>query len=165
MLTKSECGVDPAFQLRIQATCQAHLRSRQREFTELLAQRRRLSIMCNDKRWAETSGLKIECCILGGPPTSWYSTQRQRCTPLRPIRRVVDEVTARLIRSSMITVKTFTPCEHGKAWGITTANYLEDAGADIHRICYEGSEPLDPLTEWMLNECEVNIAKVESTLQ
>ncbi|KAI8711694.1 Amidase domain-containing protein [Fusarium sp. LHS14.1] len=86
-------------------------------------------------------------------------------SPLPPVRRVMDKVTTRLIHSSIITVKTFIPLEHGKAWEIITANYFEDAGADIRKICHEGSEPIDPLTEWILNECEVNTAKVGSTLQ
>ena len=121
--------------------------------------------MCNDKRWAETSGLKIEGCILKDRLPFSILLDDGVVPPLRPVRRVVDEVTARLIRNSMITVKTFNHCQYGKAWEIITAKYLEDTVADIHRICYEGSEPLDPLTEWMLYECEVNIAKVESTLQ
>ncbi|RSL44827.1 hypothetical protein CEP53_011037 [Fusarium sp. AF-6] len=86
-------------------------------------------------------------------------------SPLPPVRRIMDKVTAHLIRSPMITVKTFNPWEHGKAWEIIAANYFEDASDDIRRICHEGSEPLDPLTEWILNECEVNAEKVGSTLQ
>ncbi|RSL54836.1 hypothetical protein CEP54_009672 [Fusarium duplospermum] len=86
-------------------------------------------------------------------------------SPLPPVSRVLYKVTSRLIRNSGITVKTFTPWKHDKSWEIVTANYFEDAGADIRKICRQGSEPLDPLTEWILNECEVNAAKVGPSLQ
>ena len=65
--------------------------------------------MCNDKRWAETRGLKIEGCILEDRQPFGILLDDDVASPLRPVRHVVDEVTARLIRNSMVTIKTFTP--------------------------------------------------------
>ncbi|KAF4458444.1 fatty-acid amide hydrolase [Fusarium albosuccineum] len=86
-------------------------------------------------------------------------------SPLPPVRRVMEKVRSRLKDSSNIELKAFTPWDHAKAWRIIASNYFEDAGADIRKICHEGGEPLEPLTEWILHECEISSSLVGATMQ
>ncbi|KAI8648980.1 Amidase domain-containing protein [Fusarium keratoplasticum] len=86
-------------------------------------------------------------------------------SPLPPVRRVMDKVRSHLQDSPAIELKTFTPWNHAKAWRIIASNYFEDAGADIRKTCRQGGEPLEPLTEWILNECEISSSLVGATMQ
>lgn len=82
--------------------------------------------------------------------------------PLPPVRHVITKFQDRLSRNtqSNIEIKPFKPLDHGRAWTLIAGNYLEDAGADIRRICDEGREPLLPLTEWILSQTEAAMAAV-----
>ncbi|KAF4947687.1 hypothetical protein FSARC_13904 [Fusarium sarcochroum] len=86
-------------------------------------------------------------------------------TPLPPVRRVLEKVKSRLSSSSTIELIPFTPWDHAKAWRIVAANYFEDAGVDIRKTCEAGNEPLELLTEWILDECEVSSHLVGKTIQ
>ena len=77
----------------------------------------------------------------------------------------MDRVRARLTNSPAIRFVEYTPFDHQKAWSIVAANYFEDSGADIRRTCSESTEPLDTLTEWILEQCEINARLVGGTLQ
>lgn len=86
-------------------------------------------------------------------------------TPLPPVRRVLAKVRSQLESHSHMEVTTFTPWDHAKAWRVIASNYFEDAGADIRKTCRAGGEPLAPLTEWILNECESSALLVGKTMQ
>lgn len=86
-------------------------------------------------------------------------------SPLPPVRRVLAKVNERLQASSAIEFVPFTAYQHAKAWNIIAANYFEDAGADIRQKCRLSSEPLEPLTEWIIDQCEKATLTVGDTLQ
>ena len=86
-------------------------------------------------------------------------------SPLPPVQRVLDLVAAKLFRSDQIELVPFKPYKHQEAWEIITANYFEDGGATIRKICATSGEPLRPLSEWILNECAQNEKLVAETLQ
>ncbi|KAF9879666.1 hypothetical protein CkaCkLH20_02477 [Colletotrichum karsti] len=86
-------------------------------------------------------------------------------SPLPPVHRVLSSVSQRLMNSADIELVPFVPWDHAKAWSIIAANYFEDTGEDIRKKCAEGDEPLEPLTEWILEQCEHSTLAVGKTLQ
>lgn len=85
--------------------------------------------------------------------------------PLPPVQLVLEDVTKKLKASPLIQLREFTAWHHEEAWQIISANYFEDGGAKIAKLCAESGEELRPLTAWMIAECRKNEAKVHSTPQ
>ncbi|KAL4787417.1 amidase [Aspergillus varians] len=85
--------------------------------------------------------------------------------PLPPVQLIIEDVTKKLKASPLIQVREFTPFNHEKAWQVISANYFEDGGATIEKICAESGEALRPLTAWMIEECKKNEALIHSTPQ
>lgn len=86
-------------------------------------------------------------------------------TPLPPVQLVLEEVTKKLAAHGSLEVVPFAPLQHDEAWKIISANYFEDGGETIKRICAESGEELRPLTAWMIEQCKKNELLVGSTTQ
>ncbi|PLB53955.1 amidase [Aspergillus steynii IBT 23096] len=86
-------------------------------------------------------------------------------SPFPPVRYIIDQVKDRLKNSPFVELVPFEPLDHDAAWQIISANYFEDAGADIKAFCKAGNEPLLPLTEWIINQCQENMSIVAPTMQ
>ncbi|PTB79858.1 amidase signature enzyme [Trichoderma longibrachiatum ATCC 18648] len=84
-------------------------------------------------------------------------------SPLPPVRTAMRRITEKLGRAIDVQVVTFSPMEHARGWSIIAANYFEDGGANIRAICEKGGEPVLPLTEWIINECQKGRAEVASS--
>ncbi|KAK1147921.1 hypothetical protein N8T08_000437 [Aspergillus melleus] len=85
--------------------------------------------------------------------------------PLPPVRTVLDIIKQRLGQAESLDIVPFTPFNHADAWRIITANYFEDGGADIRALMLAGNEPSMPLTDWIINQCQKNMAFVAPTMQ
>ncbi|CAG7962777.1 unnamed protein product [Penicillium olsonii] len=86
-------------------------------------------------------------------------------SPFPPVQTVMRELQERLGKHHSIHVVPFKPLDHEEAWRIISANYFEDGGADIRNICQAGNEPLLPMTEWIIRQCQENASRVAPTMQ
>ncbi|KAH6607064.1 amidase [Trichoderma cornu-damae] len=84
-------------------------------------------------------------------------------SPLPPVRAAMRRVADALRRSVDVQVVSFSPMAHARAWSIVAANYFEDGGANIRAICERGGEPVLPLTEWIIGECQRGRAAVAAS--
>jgi Asp-tRNA(Asn)/Glu-tRNA(Gln) amidotransferase A subunit family amidase len=82
-----------------------------------------------------------------------------------PVQYIIDNFRNRLAQSASVQVLPFSPVDHEEAWRIIAANYFEDGGADICEICQNGNEALLPPTNWILQQCQVNMSAVAATHQ
>ncbi|CAG8947674.1 unnamed protein product [Penicillium salamii] len=86
-------------------------------------------------------------------------------SPFPPVRHVVTKIRDILEKDPRIEVVKFHPLDHAGGWRIIAANYFEDGGADIRKLCKDGGESLLPLTDWILKECETSAKMVSATMQ
>jgi amidase len=86
-------------------------------------------------------------------------------SPLPPVRSIVQDVWGKLRASSLVRVTEFNPLHHDQAWSIITANYFEGGATKIRQLCEDGSEPVLPLTDWILSTAGANEAALAETPQ
>lgn len=85
--------------------------------------------------------------------------------PSPAVVQTLDAFVNKLKGNSIFDISEFAPLNHDNAWSIIAANYLEDAGTRIKKLCAEGGEPVLPLVEWLIGETEKWQATVSSNPQ
>ncbi|ORY22891.1 putative amidase [Naematelia encephala] len=72
-------------------------------------------------------------------------------TPVAPIRRAMEAVIGKLQETGNFEMVDFEPFNSARAWGILSALYWPDGGEVLEAHLRRVSEPMDPLTDWIIS--------------